>query len=86
MSDDTYLMLVDGKAVPVDLGPVLRRHRDRHVEARVGLISAAAFMFMDEAFTVEESYDAASAAMPGGMVDAAAHIAVTLREVEQGGG
>jgi hypothetical protein len=85
VTDDTYLMLVDGKVVPVDLAPVMRRHRAAHVKARADLIAQAASMLGDEAFTLEESYEAAEAAMPPGMVNAAGHIAVTLREVELGG-
>lgn len=87
MSDDTYLMLVDGEVQAVDLGPMMRRHRAAHVEAQAGPIDQAADLFGDSAFDPAETYDACEAAgMPNSAVNAAAHVAVTLREIELGGG
>jgi hypothetical protein len=78
-------MLVDGKVVHVDMGPVLRRHRAAHVKLRADAIDQAAAMLGDPAFSLDESYEAAEAAMPGPMVNAAGHIALTLAEVERCG-
>lgn len=85
VSDDTYLMLVDGEVQAVDLGPMMRRHRAAHVGARADAIDQAAAMLGDPVFSLDESYEAAEAAMPGPMVNAAGHIAVTLAEVERYG-
>jgi hypothetical protein len=85
MADDTHLMLVDGKVTAVDLGPMLRRHRAQIIDARAAAIDQAASMFADEAFGVEETYAAAEASMPDGMVNSAAHIALTLAEAERYG-
>jgi hypothetical protein len=86
MADDTYLVLgPDGKVVPADLGPMMRRHRAEVIRYRADSVDQAASMFGDDAFGVEETYQAAEAAMPDGMVNAAAHIALTLAEVERYG-
>lgn len=82
---DMHLMLVDGKLAEVDMGPVIRRFKGRHIKARADLIDQAADLLGDEAFTLEESYEAAEAAMPPGMVNSAGHIAATLAEVEHYG-
>jgi len=79
-------MLAGGKVVHVDMGPVIERHRRSVIRARADAIGQAAAMLGDPAFTLEESYEAAEAAMPPGMVNAAGHIAVTLAEVERYGG
>lgn len=86
MSDDTYLMMVDGEVRPVDLGPMLRRHRAGVVGARAGRIDPAAALFADPAFDLEATYDAAEAAMPGADVNAASYIGLIIREVELNGG
>jgi hypothetical protein len=85
VSDDTYMMLVDGEVREVDLGPMMRRHRAAHVEARADVIDPAA-LFADPAFDLEETYDAAEAALPGADVNAASYIGLVLREVELNGG
>jgi hypothetical protein len=83
MADDTYSMLVDGKAVQVDLGPVLRRWRARHIAARVNVVDEAAGLLMDPAFDPVETWDAAVASgVPDSALDAAGHVAVTLHEIE----
>jgi hypothetical protein len=86
MSDDTYLMLVDGEVQAVDLGPMMRRHRAAHVEARADVIDPAAALFADPAFDLEETYDVAEAALPSADVNAASYIGLVLREVELNGG
>jgi hypothetical protein len=86
VSDDTYLMLVDSEVQAVDLGPMMRRHRAAHVEARADVIDPAAALFADPAFDLEETYDVAEAAMPGADVNAASYIGLVLREVELNGG
>jgi hypothetical protein len=54
------------------------------VAARAELLDAAADLFGDPAFTLEEAYEAAEAAMPGDMVNAASWIALVLGEIERG--
>jgi hypothetical protein len=82
--DDTYLMLVDGKVVPVDLGPTLRRHRAAHIKARADAIDQAADLLMDEAFDLDATWDACEASgMPEGAIDSAGNVALVLREIEQ---
>lgn len=82
--DDTYLMLVDGQVVPVDLGPMLRRHRAVHIKARAGAIDEAAGLLMDEAFDPESTWDACEASgMPAGAIDSAGNVALVLRNIEQ---
>ena len=81
--DDTYLMLVDGKVVPVDLGPVLRRHRATHIEARADAIDQAADLLMDQAFDPGETWDACEASgMPAGAIDSAGNVALLLSQIE----
>jgi hypothetical protein len=82
---DLHLMLVDGKVVHVDMGPVIERHRREVVRLRADAVGQAAAMLGDPAFSLEESYEAAEAAMPGPMVNAAGHIALTLAEAERYG-
>lgn len=83
MSDDMYLMVVDGKVVQVDLGPVVRRHRDAHKAIRAAIADEVAGLLMDDAFDPEETWDAAEASgVPDAVLDAAGHVAVTLREIE----
>ena len=84
MSDDTYLMLnSDGKVVPVDLGPMMRRHRAAHIEARAAAITPAADVAGNEAFTADEVRDMWQASgLSGDDLDAAANAALVLREVE----
>jgi hypothetical protein len=83
---DMHLMLVDGKVVEVDLGPMLRRHRDAHIRARADAIDQAASMFGDECFDIEETYETCEAAgLANGVVNSAAHIALVLAEVERWG-
>jgi hypothetical protein len=86
MGQHDYMMLgEDGRVVTVDLTAMVRRHQDAHIEARAALIDQAAALLGDETFSLEESYAAAEAAMPDGMVSSAAHIALTLAEVERYG-
>jgi hypothetical protein len=85
VSDDTYLMLVDGKVEAVDLGPMLRRHRGEVIRHRADAIDQAAAMLGDPAFSLDESYEAAEAAMPGPMVNSAGNVALVLAEVERYG-
>lgn len=85
MTDDTYSMVVDGKLVQVDLGPVMRRHRDAHKAARAAVIDEVAGLLMDDAFDPEETWDAAEASgVTDACLDAAGHIAVTLEAIERG--
>jgi hypothetical protein len=84
VSDDTYLMLVDGEVQAVDLGPMLRRHRAEIVRHRAGLVDQAADLLMNESFDISESYDAAEAAgMPAGMINSAGNVAWELLQIEQ---
>lgn len=85
MADDTYLQLVDGEVRAVDLSEMMRRHRAAVVKARADAVDQAADLFCDPAFDIAETYSAADAVMPAAMTDAAANVALALREVELGG-
>jgi hypothetical protein len=84
---DMHMMLdSDGQVVAVDLGPMLRRHRAAHVEAKAGRIDQAADLLMNESFGVDETWDAAEASgMPGGLIDSAGNVALVLRQIEETG-
>jgi hypothetical protein len=84
VTDDTYLMLGDdGQVRPVDLGPMMRRHRARHVKARADAIDQAADLLMDQAFDPGETWDAAEAqGMPAGAIDSAGNVALLLSQIE----
>jgi hypothetical protein len=69
---DMHMMLIDGKVVQVDLGPMERRHRAAVVESRADRIDPAAALFADPAFDLEKTCDVAEAAMPSADVNAAA--------------
>lgn len=82
--DDVYLMLGDDGVVrPVDLAPMMRRHRAQWVEARAGLIDQAADLLMDQAFDPAETWDAAEAqGMPAGAIESAGNVALLLSQIE----
>jgi hypothetical protein len=75
-----------GWTAPADVEtPHERAQRLRVARLRADAIDQAAAMLGDPVFSLDESYEAAEAAMPGPMVNAAGHIAVTLAEVERYG-
>jgi hypothetical protein len=75
-----------GWMAPADVEtPHERAQRIRVAGLRADAIDQAAAMLGDPVFSLDESYEAAEAAMPGPMVNAAGHIAVTLAEVERYG-
>jgi hypothetical protein len=81
---DMHMMLVDGKVVAVDMEPMLRRHRAAHIKARADAIDQAADLLMNEAFGVNETWDAAEASgMPAGAIDSAGNVALVLRNIEE---
>jgi hypothetical protein len=84
---DMHMMLVDGKVVQVDLGPMMRRHRAAVVEARAGLIGQAADVAaggFDETFSADEVSDMWRASgLSGDDLDSAANAALVLSEIEQ---
>jgi hypothetical protein len=82
---DMHMMLVDGKVVEVDMGPVIRRFKDRHIKARAGAIDQAAELLMDAAFDPGETWDACEASgMPEGAIDSAGNVALLLSQIERG--
>jgi hypothetical protein len=81
--DDTYLMLVDGKVVPVDLGPVLRRHRAAHVKFRADAIGEVADLAASPAFDLDEVCASGEARIGERGVDAALGVAWELMQIEQ---
>lgn len=81
--DDTYLMLVDGKVTAVDFGPVLRRHRAAHAEARAAAVGQLADALAVESLDVMELCD--TSGLPESGVDAATYVALTLAQIEQDG-
>jgi hypothetical protein len=83
---DMHLMLVDGKAVAVDMEPMLRRHRAAHIKARADAIDQAADLLMDEAFDLAQTWDACEASgMGSGAIDSAGNVALALRRIEEFG-
>jgi hypothetical protein len=75
-----------GWMAPADVEtPWERAQRLRVAGLRADAIGQAAAMLGDPAFSLEESYEAAEAAMPGPMVNAAGHVALTLAEAERYG-
>jgi hypothetical protein len=84
VNDDTYLMLgSDGVVRPVDLAPMMRRHRAAHIKARADAIDQAADLLMDQAFDPGETWDAAEAqGMPAGAIDSAGNVALLLSAIE----
>jgi hypothetical protein len=82
---DMHMMLgPDGKLTEVDMGPVLARHRDRHIKARADAIDQAADLLMDAAFDPSDTWDACEASgMPEGAIDSAGNVALELSRVER---
>jgi len=83
MSDDTYLMLVDGKVVPVDLGPMLRRHRAEVVRLRADAIGEVADLVACEAFDLGDVCESGEARIGEAGVDAALGAVWELIQVER---
>jgi thioredoxin-like negative regulator of GroEL len=80
---DMHLMLVDGKVVQVDMGPVIARHRAEVAGLRADAIDQAAALF-DEAFTTDEIRDMWRASgLSGDDLDSASNVALVLWQVEQ---
>jgi hypothetical protein len=77
-----------GWTAPADVEtPRERAHRGRVAGLRADAIDQVADLFGDPAFDPGQTYDAAEAwGMPGAAIDAAAHVAVALREIELGHG
>jgi len=79
-----HLMLVDGKVVHVDMGPVLRRHRAEIVRLRADAIGPAADLTADEAFSTEEVKEMwQRSGLSDDDLDAAANAAMAVWTVEQ---
>ena len=83
MSDDTYLMLVDGKVVPVELGPMMRRHRAAHVKARADAVAEVAGLAHSRAFDLDEVGATGTERFGADVVDAAFDVVWELMQVEQ---
>ena len=81
--DDTYLMLVDGKVQAVDLGPMMRRHRAAHVEARAAEVAEVADLAASPAFDLDEVGAAGTERFGADVVDAAFDVVYELMQVEQ---
>ncbi len=83
VSDDTYLMLVDGEVRAVDLGPMMRRHRVAHVEARAAAVAEVADLAASKAFDLDEVCQAGTERFGADAVDAALDVVYELAQVEQ---
>jgi hypothetical protein len=83
VSDDTYLMLVDGKVQLVDLGPMMRRHRAVHVKARADAIGEVADLAVSPAFDLDEVCADGEARIGEAGVEAALGVAWELIQIEQ---
>jgi hypothetical protein len=85
VSDDVYLMMgSDGEVQAVDLGPMMRRHRAAHVEARAGRLDQATDVLANGAFTADEVSEMWQASgLSGDDLDAAANVAMVLVEIEE---
>jgi hypothetical protein len=81
--DDTYLMLVDGKAVPVDLGAVMRRHRAAHAAARAARLTPLVDALAVRSLDVMGVCDASG--LDDAQLDAGTYAALVLEQIEQGG-
>jgi hypothetical protein len=88
IADDDPLAPIKRRAAALwAAGEVLEQAaRSATVATRAEAIDQAAALFADPAFDLEETYDAAEAAMPGADVNAASYIGLILREVELNGG
>ncbi len=80
--DDTYLMLVDGKVVPVDLGPMMRRHRAEIVRHRADALCEVADLAASPAFDLDEVNEAAEARIGEAWADAALGPVWELMQIE----
>jgi hypothetical protein len=84
VSDDTYLMLVDGEVRAVDLGPVMRRHRAAHVKAGADAIDPAADVLANGAFSADEISEMwVASGLSDDDLDSASNVGVTLVEIEE---
>jgi hypothetical protein len=87
VADDVYLQLVDGVVQAVDMGPMMRRNRAAIVKARAAGLYEAAEMFGTHSLDPSGVYDSCeAAAMSSARVNSAAHVAVTLMEIEDQAG
>jgi hypothetical protein len=81
-----HMMLVDGKVVAVDIGPMFRRHRAAHIKACADVIDQAASMFGAECFDIDGTYETCEAAgLSAGVVNSATNVALVLLEAEHYG-
>ena len=84
MADDMHMMIgEDGQVTMVDLGPMLARHRAAVVAVRAAAVGEVAAALSEECFDPGTVWDAST--LPVTAKDAAAHVAVTLRQIEQQG-
>jgi hypothetical protein len=83
VSDDIYLMLVDGKVQAVDLGPMMRRHRAEVVRLRAAAIGEVADLAHSPAFDLDEVCSAGAARIGVAGVDAALGVAWELMQIEE---
>jgi hypothetical protein len=79
---DMHMMLVDGKVAEVDMEPMLRRHRDRHIKARAAAIGEVADLAASPAFDLDEVCASGEARIGEGGVDAALGVVLVLQEIE----
>jgi hypothetical protein len=82
-SDDTYMMMVDGKVQAVDLAPMLRRHRAAIVQARAAAMSEVVEALAVESIDIADLLDASG--LPEPERDAACYLALSLRLAELSG-
>jgi hypothetical protein len=80
--DDTYLMLVDGKVQPVDLGPMLRRHRAEIVRHRADAVDEVADLAACPGFDLDDVCASGEARIGEAGVDAALGVVLELQQIE----
>lgn len=80
---DMHLMLVDGKVVQVDMGPVLARHRAEVIRHRADAVGEVADLAADPAFDLDEVCSTSAERFGGGVVNAALDVVWELMQIEE---
>jgi hypothetical protein len=81
---DMHMMLgEDGKVVQVDLGPMLARHRARHVRLRADAVCEVADLAHSRAFDLDEVGAAGTERFGADVVDAAFDVVYELMQIEE---
>lgn len=80
---DMHLMLVDGKVVQVDMGPMLARHRARVIDARADAVGEVADLAANPVFDLDEVCATGAERFGEPVVDAALDVVWELMQIEE---